>query len=85
MANNIKVVQNPDTISYLNQREAAEVDEILVGPLGFSVDRLMELVGLSVATAIAEIKIAVKDSKGTHGGWCSQQPCRTTPETTYMD
>lgn len=41
MANNIKVVQNPDSISYLNQREAAEVDEILMGPLGFSVDQLM--------------------------------------------
>ncbi|KAL8261503.1 hypothetical protein R6Q59_025552 [Mikania micrantha] len=55
MANSIKVVQNPDTISYLNQREAAEVDEILMGPLGFSVDQLMELAGLSVATAIAEV------------------------------
>ncbi|KAI3513738.1 hypothetical protein L1887_21077 [Cichorium endivia] len=55
MANNIKVVQNPDSISYLNQREAAEVDEILMGPLGFSVDQLMELAGLSVATAIAEV------------------------------
>ncbi|KAF5818617.1 putative NAD(P)H-hydrate epimerase, Pyridoxal 5'-phosphate synthase [Helianthus annuus] len=55
MASSIKVVQNPDTISYLNQREAAEVDEILMGPLGFSVDQLMELAGLSVATAIAEV------------------------------
>ncbi|KAL4558996.1 hypothetical protein LXL04_031126 [Taraxacum kok-saghyz] len=55
MASNIKVVQNPDSISYLNQREAAEVDEILMGPLGFSVDQLMELAGLSVATAIAEV------------------------------
>nr|XP_043636065.1 pyridoxine/pyridoxamine 5'-phosphate oxidase 1, chloroplastic isoform X2 [Erigeron canadensis] len=44
-----------DKISYLNQREAAEVDEILMGPLGFSVDQLMELAGLSVATAIAEV------------------------------
>ena len=41
MASNIKVVQNPDSISYLNQREAAEIDEILMGPLGFSVDQLM--------------------------------------------
>lgn len=49
------VVQNPDSISYLNQREAAEIDEILMGPLGFSIDQLMELAGLSVATSIAEV------------------------------
>lgn len=34
-------VQHPDSISYLTQREAAEIDEILMGPLGFSVDQLM--------------------------------------------
>jgi hypothetical protein len=34
-------MQNPESISYLTQREAAEVDEILMGPLGFSVDQLM--------------------------------------------
>lgn len=34
-------VQPPDSISYLTQREAAEIDEILMGPLGFSVDQLM--------------------------------------------
>jgi hypothetical protein len=35
------VAQNPDSISYLTQREAAEIDETLMGPLGFSVDQLM--------------------------------------------
>lgn len=30
-----------EDISYLTQREAAEIDEILMGPLGFSVDQLM--------------------------------------------
>ncbi|TYG63557.1 hypothetical protein ES288_D06G039400v1 [Gossypium darwinii] len=49
-------VQNPASISYLTQREAAEVDETLMGPLGFSVDQLMELAGLSVATSIAELE-----------------------------
>ncbi|XP_009607523.1 pyridoxine/pyridoxamine 5'-phosphate oxidase 1, chloroplastic isoform X1 [Nicotiana tomentosiformis] len=49
------VQQNPESISYLNQQEAAEIDEILMGHLGFSVDQLMELAGLSVATAIAEV------------------------------
>ncbi|MQL92396.1 hypothetical protein Taro_025018 [Colocasia esculenta] len=28
-------------VSYLTQKEAAEIDEILMGPLGFSVDQLM--------------------------------------------
>ncbi|XP_022768406.1 pyridoxine/pyridoxamine 5'-phosphate oxidase 1, chloroplastic isoform X4 [Durio zibethinus] len=48
-------LQNQDSISYLTQREAAEIDETLMGPLGFSVDQLMELAGLSVATSIAEV------------------------------
>lgn len=34
-------LQNQGSISYLTQREAAEVDETLMGPLGFSVDQLM--------------------------------------------
>lgn len=29
------------SISYINQRDAAEIDELLMGPLGFSVDQLM--------------------------------------------
>ncbi|KAK4489063.1 hypothetical protein RD792_004857, partial [Penstemon davidsonii] len=50
-----RFLQEADSISYLNQRQAAEIDEILMGPLGFSVDQLMELAGLSVATSIAEV------------------------------
>lgn len=41
MASAAKIMQDPESISYLNQQEAAEVDEILMGPLGFSVDQLM--------------------------------------------
>ncbi|KAL5777315.1 hypothetical protein ACOSP7_010241 [Xanthoceras sorbifolium] len=48
-------LQNPDSLSFLKQRQAAEIDEALMGPLGFSVDQLMELAGLSVATSIAEV------------------------------
>ncbi|KAL6184652.1 hypothetical protein ACLB2K_046052 [Fragaria x ananassa] len=48
-------MQNREAISYLTQSQAAEIDEILMGPLGFSVDQLMELAGLSVATSIAEV------------------------------
>jgi len=42
-----------DSISYLSQTESIAVDEELMGPLGFSVDQLMELAGLSVATSLA--------------------------------
>ncbi|CAH8390346.1 unnamed protein product [Eruca vesicaria subsp. sativa] len=48
-------MQDPTSVSYLSQREAAEIDETLMGPLGFSVDQLMELAGLSVATSVAEV------------------------------
>eukprot|EP00798_Chlamydomonas_sp_ICE-L_P003677 gene3677-13751_t len=37
-----------------SQSQAVAVDEELMGPLGFSVDQLMELAGLSVACSIAE-------------------------------
>jgi len=30
-----------DSVTYLTQRDAAEIDETLMGPLGFSVDQLM--------------------------------------------
>ena len=40
--------------THLGQAEAVRVDEALMGPLGFSVDQLMELAGLSVAVAVAK-------------------------------
>ncbi|GJM84414.1 hypothetical protein PR202_ga00081 [Eleusine coracana subsp. coracana] len=43
-------------VTHLTQRDAAEIDEQLMGPLGFSVDQLMELAGLSVAAAVAELE-----------------------------
>lgn len=63
------------SISYINQRDAAEIDELLMGPLGFSVDQLMELAGLSVAASIAEVyksseynRILVLCGPGNNGG-----------------
>lgn len=35
------VEMGEESISYLSQKQAAEIDEILMGPLGFSVDQLM--------------------------------------------
>lgn len=39
--------------SHRKQQQAIAIDEELMGPLGFSVDQLMELAGLSCATAVA--------------------------------
>ncbi|GLT74433.1 hypothetical protein SLA2020_462330 [Shorea laevis] len=55
MASPLQSLHNQDSVSYLTQREAAEIDETLMGPLGFSVHQLMELAGLSVAVSIAEV------------------------------
>lgn len=41
LVSSLQSMQNSDAISYLSQKEAAEIDEILMGPLGFSVDQLM--------------------------------------------
>ncbi|KAH7654673.1 Pyridoxamine 5'-phosphate oxidase protein [Dioscorea alata] len=63
------------SISFINQRDAAEIDELLMGPLGFSVDQLMELAGLSVAASIAEVyksseynRILILCGPGNNGG-----------------
>ncbi|WCJ35692.1 Pyridoxine/pyridoxamine 5'-phosphate oxidase [Euphorbia peplus] len=71
----MRTIQNPDSISYLAQNEAAQIDDILMGPLGFSVDQLMELAGLSVAASIAEVykpseynRILVVCGPGNNGG-----------------
>jgi hypothetical protein len=41
-------------ISFLSSEQATAIDEKLMSTLGFSIDQLMELAGLSVATAAAE-------------------------------
>ncbi len=57
------------------QQEAISLDEELMGPLGFSVDQLMELAGLSVASAVlAEFppsthrRVLVIAGPGNNGG-----------------
>lgn len=68
-------MHDPETISYLSQADAAAIDELLMGPLGFSVDQLMELAGLSVATSIAEVykpddysRVLIICGPGNNGG-----------------
>ena len=39
---------------FLNQAEAQRIDQELFSEYGFSLDQLMELAGLSVATAVAK-------------------------------
>ncbi|XP_034574296.1 pyridoxine/pyridoxamine 5'-phosphate oxidase 1, chloroplastic isoform X3 [Setaria viridis] len=62
-------------VTHLTQRDAAEIDEQLMGPLGFSVDQLMELAGLSVAEAVAEVyklsehtRVLIICGPGNNGG-----------------
>eukprot|EP00242_Pyramimonas_sp_CCMP2087_P014501 CAMPEP_0198221154 /NCGR_PEP_ID=MMETSP1445-20131203/82412_1 /TAXON_ID=36898 /ORGANISM="Pyramimonas sp., Strain CCMP2087" /LENGTH=146 /DNA_ID=CAMNT_0043899181 /DNA_START=258 /DNA_END=694 /DNA_ORIENTATION=+ len=64
-----------DEITYLKQNEAVAVDEELMGPLGFSIDQLMELAGLSVACSVAEVyppashpNIIIIAGPGNNGG-----------------
>ncbi|XP_057806324.1 pyridoxine/pyridoxamine 5'-phosphate oxidase 1, chloroplastic-like isoform X2 [Salvia miltiorrhiza] len=62
-------------ITYLTQQQAAGIDELLLGPIGFTIDQLMELAGLSVASAIAEVyrrskykRVLVICGPGNNGG-----------------
>jgi pyridoxal 5'-phosphate synthase / NAD(P)H-hydrate epimerase len=60
-------------IAYRTQKEAVRVDEELMGSLGFSVDQLMELAGLSVACAVAaetkpQARVLVLAGPGNNGG-----------------
>lgn len=60
---------------FLSQREAAAIDEKLMSKPGFSIDQLMELAGLSVASAVFEAygrgesqRILVVCGPGNNGG-----------------
>ena len=45
-----------DGVSFVSAAQAKEIDEKLMGPeFGFSIDQLMELAGLSVASALCEV------------------------------
>lgn len=64
-----------EDITYLTQEQAQSLDAELMGPLGFSVDQLMELAGLSVACAAAteypsstHPRVLVVAGPGNNGG-----------------
>lgn len=66
---------NDESISYLSQAEASAIDELLMGELGFSIDQLMELAGLSVASAVSEVyeanhyrRVLIICGPGNNGG-----------------
>ncbi|KAL0416957.1 UNVERIFIED_CONTAM: Pyridoxine/pyridoxamine 5'-phosphate oxidase 1, chloroplastic [Sesamum latifolium] len=68
-------MEEQESISYLTQQQAAEIDDLLMGNLGFSIDQLMELAGLSVASAVAEVykpseynRVLVTCGPGNNGG-----------------
>ena len=70
------VAASLEEVSYLSQSDAAAVDAALMGPqLGFSLDSLMELAGLSVAAAVEEVyprdrfgRVLVLAGPGNNGG-----------------
>ncbi len=43
-----------NVLQYLNQVDAQNLDVELMGSLGFSIDQLMELAGLSVACSVLD-------------------------------
>lgn len=54
MASGAKYCSNV-RLRYLTQKEAIALDEDLFNEYKYSVDQLMELAGLSVATAVARV------------------------------
>lgn len=66
---------SPTVVFCRSQEQAVAIDDELMGPLGFSVDQLMELAGLSVACSIAEEfpvakapRVLVLAGPGNNGG-----------------
>lgn len=63
------------TSHFRGQEEAQKIDEELMGPLGFSVDQLMELAGLACAVSLAteypvsiHSRVLVISGPGNNGG-----------------
>lgn len=63
-------------VAYVSAAQAREIDEKLMGPtFGFSIDQLMELAGLSVASALAAVyppgthrRVLILAGPGNNGG-----------------
>ncbi|KAL6493569.1 Pyridoxine/pyridoxamine 5'-phosphate oxidase 1, chloroplastic [Orobanche gracilis] len=67
--------QEEAVMTFLTQEQAAEIDDLLTGSLGFTIDQLMELTGLSVASAVYEVykpsennRVLVICGPGNNGG-----------------
>eukprot|EP00164_Ancoracysta_twista_P002389 GFYU01003165.1.p1 GENE.GFYU01003165.1~~GFYU01003165.1.p1 ORF type:complete len:302 (-),score=52.28 GFYU01003165.1:337-1242(-) len=71
-----KYHQTTANMKFLNQKESIELDETLMGPLKYTIDQLMELAGLSVASAVhqeysstgSSLRVCVICGPGNNGG-----------------
>lgn len=69
-------LHHPEALSYLTAAQAAAIDADLMGPaVGYTLEQLMELAGLSVACAVAEVyppqdrpRVLVVCGPGNNGG-----------------
>lgn len=52
----LKIIAECKLLMVLRQEEAQHIDEELFSEYGFSVDQLMELAGLSCATAVTRVR-----------------------------
>ncbi len=78
IAMKIPVVKSSDNISFINASLASKIDEKLMETPGFSIDQLMELAGLSVASAVVDMipmntkeennKVLLLAGPGNNGG-----------------
>ncbi|XP_026573481.1 NAD(P)H-hydrate epimerase-like [Pseudonaja textilis] len=64
----------PPGLKFLGQKEAQAIDQELFQEYGFSVDQLMELAGLSCATAIAKVGIPGKGKQTLRPAGCLERP-----------
>lgn len=63
------------------QEEAQNIDKELFSEYGFSVDQLMELAGLSCATAITRVRLSISPRSVSYNDWYCPRCCEMVNAT----